>query len=184
MERIPGAIPLYMGTNRCFATVVLSNLGDMGRHFGAQFPCESGKIVAGNLILEDIFGAPRFAPTRGPPSWSAGMAGVSGSASAVIRGCSLRTTHADCSRFTSTASQTQWAGRPETPMSGAILFDTRLADSKVNQERSLHRFFPAGQDARLLGPHVTRSPVRRPENLRRYAGNGCRWQHEHARQAA
>lgn len=58
MERIPGAIPLYMGANRCFATVVLSNLGDVCRHFQTQFPCESGKIVAGNLILEDIFGAP------------------------------------------------------------------------------------------------------------------------------
>ena len=61
MERIPGAIPLYMRANRCFATVVLSNLGDLSRHFGAQFPCEKGKIVAGNVILEEVFGA---APVR------------------------------------------------------------------------------------------------------------------------
>ena len=58
MERVPGAIPLYMAANRCFATVVLSNLGNMSRRFGAQFPCESGKVVAGNMILEDIFSAP------------------------------------------------------------------------------------------------------------------------------
>ena len=58
MERIPGAIPMYMRANRCFATVVLSNLGNLSRHFGAQFPCESDKVVAGNVILEEIFGAP------------------------------------------------------------------------------------------------------------------------------
>ncbi len=58
MERIPGAITLYTRPNRCFATTVLSNLGDVSWHFGAEFPCESGKIVAGNLVLDDIFGAP------------------------------------------------------------------------------------------------------------------------------
>ncbi|MBN2577906.1 MAG: hypothetical protein JXB10_02865 [Pirellulales bacterium] len=56
--RLPGGMPLYLGANRCFATVVLSNVGDIRRQFGAQFPHESGKIIAGNLILEDIFGAP------------------------------------------------------------------------------------------------------------------------------
>lgn len=62
MERIPGAIPLYMGMNRCFATAVLSNLGDVKRHFGASFPIESEKIVAGNVMLEDIFAAPPVRP--------------------------------------------------------------------------------------------------------------------------
>lgn len=62
MKRIPGAIPLIMGKNRCFATVVLSNLGDLGRYFGTQFPYESGKIVAGNLVLEDIYGTPPVRP--------------------------------------------------------------------------------------------------------------------------
>ncbi len=58
MERIPGAIRLYTNSNRCFATTVLSNLGDMSWHLGSQFPCEAGKVVAGNLVLEDIFTAP------------------------------------------------------------------------------------------------------------------------------
>jgi hypothetical protein len=58
MEHIPGAIPLYARSNRCFATTVLSNLGDMNAHLEAQFPCEGGKIVAGNLVLEEIFVAP------------------------------------------------------------------------------------------------------------------------------
>ena len=67
---IPGAMSLYMGINRCFATVVLSNLGDISRSFGSPFPCESGKIIAGNLMLESILAVPRFGPIRGPPSWS------------------------------------------------------------------------------------------------------------------
>ncbi len=58
MERAPGTIPLYLGMNHCFATVVLSNLGGIRRQFAAHFPCESGKIVAGNVILDDIVGAP------------------------------------------------------------------------------------------------------------------------------
>ena len=62
MEHIPGAIPLFMGTKRCFATTVLSNLGNLGRYFGTIFPCESGKIVAGNLVLEDVYGTPPVRP--------------------------------------------------------------------------------------------------------------------------
>ena len=58
MERIPGVIPMYMRADRCFATAVLSNLGDPSWHFGAEFPRESGKVVAGNVILEEVFGAP------------------------------------------------------------------------------------------------------------------------------
>jgi hypothetical protein len=62
MERIPGAIPIYMRMNRCYATAVLSNISDVTRHMGEQFPRESDKIVAGNLILEDIFSAPPVRP--------------------------------------------------------------------------------------------------------------------------
>jgi NRPS condensation-like uncharacterized protein len=72
MECIPGAIRFFMRSNRCFATVVLSNLGEMGLQFGKQFPCESGKIMAGNLVLEEIFAAP---PVR-PNTRAAFMAGT------------------------------------------------------------------------------------------------------------
>jgi len=71
MECIPGAIRLYMRSSRCFATVVLSNLGEIGRQFGTQCVSEAGKIVAGNLILEDIFAAPPVRPNT-PAAFMAG----------------------------------------------------------------------------------------------------------------
>ena len=43
MERIPGAMPIYMGRNRCFATVVLSNLGELSRQFGAAVSLRVGQ---------------------------------------------------------------------------------------------------------------------------------------------
>jgi hypothetical protein len=60
--RFPRVIPFYMSPNRCLATAVLSNLGDVKRHFGACFPTESEKIVAGNVMLEDISAAPPVRP--------------------------------------------------------------------------------------------------------------------------
>jgi hypothetical protein len=71
MERIPGAVRRYISADRCVATVVLSNVGDISWHLGAQFPCDSGKIVAGNLTLEGISAAP---PVR-PNTRAAFMAG-------------------------------------------------------------------------------------------------------------
>jgi hypothetical protein len=62
LERIPGAVRLYFASNRCFATAVLSNMGDMVRHFPSRFPQQSGKLVVGNLILEEIYGAPPVRP--------------------------------------------------------------------------------------------------------------------------
>lgn len=94
MERIPGAIPLYAGANRCFATAVLSNLGDVSWHFGARFPCESGKIVAGNLILDDIFAAP---PVR-PNTRAAFMIGRYGGQLWVCLRCDPRVFTADDAR--------------------------------------------------------------------------------------
>jgi hypothetical protein len=58
MRLIPGAMSLWLGANRCMATAVLSNLGDINRLFGAKFPCRDGRIIAGDLILEDIVGTP------------------------------------------------------------------------------------------------------------------------------
>jgi hypothetical protein len=58
LSHMPQAIPRYMDAKRCFATVVLSNLGDISRTFGSLFSSRSGKIVAGNLVLESVIGAP------------------------------------------------------------------------------------------------------------------------------
>ncbi|MEN6458518.1 MAG: hypothetical protein ABFC63_06265 [Thermoguttaceae bacterium] len=62
MERIPGAIRLYLNRNRCFATVALSNVGEVSRQLGTVFPCEAGNVVAGNVTLESIYGTPPVRP--------------------------------------------------------------------------------------------------------------------------
>jgi len=62
IDRIPGAMSLYMNADRCLASAVLSNIGDIERHLGAAFPKEAGKIVAGNLVLEEIAAAPPIRP--------------------------------------------------------------------------------------------------------------------------
>jgi hypothetical protein len=59
---IPGASSLFLSDKRCFATTVLSNLGDVNRIIGSPFSCPTGKIVAGNLVLESIVCAPPVRP--------------------------------------------------------------------------------------------------------------------------
>ena len=53
---------MFMGANRCFATAVFSNLGDIARHFNAEFPLDDGRIVAGTLVLDEILGFPPIRP--------------------------------------------------------------------------------------------------------------------------
>jgi hypothetical protein len=51
-------LPFFLSRNRCLATAVHSNVADPSRRFTAQFPRESGQIVCGNLVLEEITGVP------------------------------------------------------------------------------------------------------------------------------
>jgi len=62
VECIPGAVPFFMSGDRCFATAVFSNLGDIARHFDAEFPLDAGRIVAGTLVLDEILGFPPIRP--------------------------------------------------------------------------------------------------------------------------
>ena len=48
--------------NRCFATAVLSNLGDFRRHLGIAFPDDQGRVVLGNLRLEGCWIVPPLRP--------------------------------------------------------------------------------------------------------------------------
>jgi hypothetical protein len=57
-QRLCGGMPRRLVGDRCFATVVLSNLGDAARWFTATFPIRSGRVIAGNLVLEAVTGAP------------------------------------------------------------------------------------------------------------------------------
>ena len=51
-------LPLMASAKRCLATAVLSNAGDPSKRFIAKLPRSKGRIVAGNLILENITGVP------------------------------------------------------------------------------------------------------------------------------
>ena len=44
--------------NRCFASAVLTNVGDPIRRFRVRFPRRDNKAVVGNLLLENIVGVP------------------------------------------------------------------------------------------------------------------------------
>lgn len=61
LRRIPGALRLLLGLKSCFCTVVLANVGDIRRRFSGRFPLESGQWVAGDVVIEDIWGV---APVR------------------------------------------------------------------------------------------------------------------------
>lgn len=49
-----GGLPRHFTERRCLATIVLSNLGDVETRLAARFPHTSGRLVAGDLVLEEI----------------------------------------------------------------------------------------------------------------------------------
>jgi hypothetical protein len=55
---VKGLMPLLLSIPFCMATTLLSNVGDPSRRFTARFPRSKGRIVCGNLILEEITGSP------------------------------------------------------------------------------------------------------------------------------
>jgi hypothetical protein len=62
MQRIPGALQLWTSSKRCLSTMLLTNLGDASRSFTARFTRQSGRILAGNLRLENMIGVPPLRP--------------------------------------------------------------------------------------------------------------------------
>ena len=59
---VPGLLPSVLRLPRTLATVVFSNLGDPTHRFTARFPQQEGRLVCGNLILEDVTGIPPMRP--------------------------------------------------------------------------------------------------------------------------
>jgi hypothetical protein len=55
---VKGLMPLLLSFPFCLATAILSNVGDPSRRFTARFPRRGGKVICGNLVLEEITGAP------------------------------------------------------------------------------------------------------------------------------
>lgn len=60
--RVPGLLARFTAADRCLATAVFSNLGEIVRHFGADFPLDGGRVVAGSLVLDEILGFPPIRP--------------------------------------------------------------------------------------------------------------------------
>ena len=57
-EYFPKGLPYLLHSGRCIATTTLSNVGDPSKRFSATFPRDAGRVVCGNLVLEDITGVP------------------------------------------------------------------------------------------------------------------------------
>lgn len=56
--KFPKLTHKVLGFHRCFATAVLSHIGDPTKRFHVEFPREKGALRVGNLLLEDISGVP------------------------------------------------------------------------------------------------------------------------------
>ena len=59
--KVPGLLWCLLRLNRCFTSVILTNVGDVRRQFTARFPLNKGRCVAGNVTLDVLTGA---APVR------------------------------------------------------------------------------------------------------------------------
>ncbi|MDB5345513.1 MAG: condensation domain protein [Schlesneria sp.] len=57
MLKIPGLLWCLLRMNRCFTSVILTNVGDIRRQFTARFPLKQGRCVAGNVTLDVLTGA-------------------------------------------------------------------------------------------------------------------------------
>jgi hypothetical protein len=63
LAAIPRGMQMAMTGERCFATAVLTNVGDPTRRFSVRFPRqEDNRLVIGNLLLENILGSPPLRP--------------------------------------------------------------------------------------------------------------------------
>ena len=59
---VRGLLPLLLTPRMCLATAVFSNVADPSRRFTARLPRAGGRIVAGNLVLDDVTGVPPLRP--------------------------------------------------------------------------------------------------------------------------
>ncbi len=54
----PAILKFMLARKRCISTTILSNIGDPTKRFTSTLSRDAGRIVAGNLIMEDITGVP------------------------------------------------------------------------------------------------------------------------------
>lgn len=61
-KRVPGLMPFLLSGRRCLSTVTVSHMGDPTRRFLATFPRVGGKLVCGDVVLEDMVGVSPLRP--------------------------------------------------------------------------------------------------------------------------
>jgi hypothetical protein len=52
VQAVPGMLKWLLSGERCFATTILSNFGNVTRQTGCGFPAENGRLIVGNVRLE------------------------------------------------------------------------------------------------------------------------------------
>ena len=62
LQSFPILVRAFLRCKRSVATAVLTNMSDPTRNFRGSFPCDRGRLVIGNLILEGITGSPPLRP--------------------------------------------------------------------------------------------------------------------------
>ncbi len=60
--KVPGLVTLMTSAGRCFATTVLTNLGDLSRRLAVRLPRRNQRLVCGDLVLEGCRGVPPLRP--------------------------------------------------------------------------------------------------------------------------
>ncbi|HWA97220.1 MAG TPA: hypothetical protein VG713_01955 [Pirellulales bacterium] len=67
---IPGALPAILKHGGCVATAVLSYIGDHARRIFKQLPRDNGRVVAGDVIMDQVYFSP---PVRSQTRLAIGM---------------------------------------------------------------------------------------------------------------
>ena len=62
IRKFRGGLRMATNPKRCYATVVLSNLGDVTPRFAASLPLRDGRLVAGDVVLRSLRGSPPLTP--------------------------------------------------------------------------------------------------------------------------
>ena len=68
-QRVPKVLSYLLKRDRCIASVILSNIGEPSRRFTARLPRKKGKVVCGDLLLDNISGVPPMR-TKSHATWA------------------------------------------------------------------------------------------------------------------
>jgi hypothetical protein len=58
MRKLGGGLKRISDPRKCYATVVLSNVGDITTRLAGSLPSQNGRLVAGDVVLEAVRGCP------------------------------------------------------------------------------------------------------------------------------